>query len=208
MAGTALIVLAGNVTKQDFETAGSWDLAIAVDAGMAHFLNFEYKPDLLLGDLDSIEKPTLEIAKSSNIEIVVHPTRKDKSDGELALEYVSQKGFQKAILLGINGGDRPDHIAFNLAFFHLEQSLGLEIKAISQGFEIFTVNGYRDLKSKPGMNVSVMAFESDVYTKLSGLDYPLDGLLRRGSTLGLSNVAMGDFTIETNGKVLVFVQRY
>lgn len=53
-----------------------------------------------------------------------------------------------------------------------------------------------------------MAFESDIHVKLSGLDYPLDGLLRRGSTLGLSNVALGDFTVETSGKALVFVQRY
>ena len=52
MAGTALIVLAGNVTKQDFETAGTWDLAVAVDAGMAHFLSFGFKPDILLGDFD------------------------------------------------------------------------------------------------------------------------------------------------------------
>lgn len=208
MAGTALIVLAGNVTKQDFETAGTWDLAVAVDAGMAHFLSFGFKPDILLGDFDSIEKPALEFAKINNIEIVTHPARKDKSDGELALEYVSQNGFTRAILLGINGGQRPDHIAFNLALFHLEQSLGLEIKAISQGFEIFSVNGFKKIESKPGMNVSVMAFENDVHVKLSGLDYPLDGLLRRGSTLGLSNVALGDFTIETSGKALVFVQRY
>lgn len=208
MAGTALIVLAGDVTKQDFETAGRWDLAVAVDAGMAHFLNLGFQPDILLGDFDSIENSAFEFAKMNNIEIVMHPSRKDKSDGELALEYVSQNGFSKAILLGINGGQRPDHVAFNLALFHLEQPLGLEIKALSQGFEIFSVNGFKKIESKSGMNVSVMAFESDIHVKLCGLDYPLDGLLRRGSTLGLSNVALGDFTVETNGKALVFVQRY
>ncbi|MBP7733070.1 MAG: thiamine diphosphokinase [Caldisericia bacterium] len=208
MAGTALIVLAGDVTKKDFETVSSWNLAVAVDAGMAHFLSFGLKPDILLGDFDSIQNSALEFAKSNNIEIVTHPARKDKSDGELALEYVSQNGFSRAILLGVNGGQRPDHIAFNLALFHLEQSLGLEIKAISQGFEIFSVNGFKKIESKPDVNVSVMAFESDIHVKLSGLDYPLDGLLRRGSTLGLSNVALGDFTVETSGKALVFVQRY
>lgn len=145
MAGTALIVLAGDVTKKDFETVSSWNLAVAVDAGMAHFLSFGLKPDILLGDFDSIQNSALEFAKSNNIEIVTHPARKDKSDGELALEYVSQNGFSRAILLGVNGGQRPDHIAFNLALFHLEQSLGLEIKAISQGFEIFSVNGFKRL---------------------------------------------------------------
>lgn len=207
MAGTALIVLAGQVSRQDFEMAGGYDLAIAVDAGMTHFINFGMKPDILLGDFDSIEKNALEIAMAQNIEIIVHPSKKDKSDSELALEYASLKGFKKVVLLGATGGDRPDHIAFNMALFHLEDRLGIKIDAISDGYRYFTLNGSIDLKSRPGMNVSVLAMDDDVFVKLSGLLYPLNGLLRRGSTLGLSNVATSDFSIETKGKVLVFVQQ-
>lgn len=208
MAGTALIVLAGSVTRLDFEMAGQWDYSIAVDAGMTHFINFGIQPDILLGDFDSIEKKALDFAIEKKIKTIEHPSRKDKSDSELALEYASSQGFTKAVVLGANGGGRPDHIAFNLALFCLEGSLGIAITSISDGFRYFTVDGHALINSKPGMIVSVMALDDGVKARLSGLEYPLDGLLPRGSTLGLSNVAKGDFSIETNGRVMVFVQQH
>jgi thiamine pyrophosphokinase len=208
MDSIALIVLAGNVTADDLRMAKPYDFSIACDAGIKAFFDNELVPDVLLGDMDSIENNLLEIAQNKNITIARHPTHKDKSDGELAIDFAASKGFGKLTILGMFGGSRPDQVIFNFALFEYCHKLGVQAKTIADGFEIFHVDkGRTEIQSEPGMIVSVMPAENDSFVRLSGLEYPLDGLLKIGSTLGLSNVTKGNFIIESTGRLLLFVQR-
>ena len=60
---------------------------IAVDSGLDHARSMQLKPDLLIGDLDSISTSGLEWAYKQEIEVREFPSDKDKSDFELALDY-------------------------------------------------------------------------------------------------------------------------
>jgi thiamine pyrophosphokinase len=45
-----------------------------------------FQPDLLIGDMDSIRPEHLVEAHASDAEIIEHPTDKDVTDTELALQ--------------------------------------------------------------------------------------------------------------------------
>ena len=86
----ALIVNGGqNSTVRD--QLQSFDFIIAVDAGAEHVYKLFLKPDLIVGDLDSIEEKTLERAKKDKIEILELEENKDQTDFEIALNYIINK---------------------------------------------------------------------------------------------------------------------
>jgi thiamine pyrophosphokinase len=84
--------------------AGS--LIVAADGGLDVAFDAELRPDLLVGDLDSITANGLAWAED-HIEIERHPADKDATDTELALRAAIQLAPRRITLLG--GGDRLDH---------------------------------------------------------------------------------------------------
>jgi thiamine pyrophosphokinase len=89
-------------------------LVIAADSGWAHATALGYQPDLLIGDMDSIRPEHLVEAHASDAEIIEHPTDKDFTDTELALQ-LARKFDYRHIHLVSGGGDRFDHL---LAMVH------------------------------------------------------------------------------------------
>lgn len=207
MAKTVLITLSGEAIDTDFEIAGKCDYSIAVDGGIRHFIKRNIKPDLHLGDFDSTDEAMFDFVKRNSIESLRYPKEKNESDGELAISYARLNGFEKAVLVGLSSLDRPDHAMFNLGLIRHGNDLGVKTVAISGGFEIFEIMGTTPIKSNPGMIFSVMSQDKPCHVRLDGLKYPLDGELKPGSTLGLSNITLGDFSVRTDGRLLAFLQR-
>ena len=73
---TCYIIGAGNCSVKPKPSEG--DLVIAADGGYDTLYNFGMKPDLLVGDLDSID------AVPRGVEIIRHPIKKDETDMHLA----------------------------------------------------------------------------------------------------------------------------
>lgn len=207
MAKTALIVLSGEATDSDFEIAGKHDYSIAVDGGIRHFIKRNIKPNLHLGDFDSTDDGMFDFVQANSIESLRYPKEKNESDGELAISYARLNGFKKAVLVGLSSLDRPDHTMFNIGLIRFGNDLGIETVAISGGFEIFEITGRISVNSNPGMVFSVMSQDKPCNVRLDGLKYPLDGELKPGSTLGLSNVTLGNFSVLTDGRLLAFLQK-
>jgi thiamine pyrophosphokinase len=111
----ALIFIGGNSpassVRDHFPEAA---LVIAADSGWAHATALGYQPDLLIGDMDSIRPEHLVEAHASDAEIIEHPTDKDVTDTELALQ-LARKFDYRHIHLVSGGGDRFDHL---LAMVH------------------------------------------------------------------------------------------
>ncbi|MBR2432244.1 MAG: thiamine diphosphokinase, partial [Clostridia bacterium] len=59
-------------------TPDSDDLVIAADGGYDSLLNRGIRPDVLIGDLDSIKE------MPNGIELIRHPVKKDETDMHLA----------------------------------------------------------------------------------------------------------------------------
>ncbi len=102
--GVCYIVGAGSFSGMP--TPAPDDFVIAADGGYDHLRKIGIIPDLLIGDLDSIELvPT-------DIETERHPTVKDETDMHLAYLEGAARGYTEFHIYGGTGG-RADHTYAN-----------------------------------------------------------------------------------------------
>src|SRR5258708_10922514 len=87
---------------------------VAADHGAATALAFGLKPDVVIGDLDSIDEATLAELRRLGVPIDVHPRDKDATDGQLAVEKALQEHPSQLVLLGFLGGPRLDQALANV----------------------------------------------------------------------------------------------
>lgn len=85
----------------DFKPQES-DLIIAADGGYSTLKKLNIKPDLVVGDFDSLgEAP-------ENENVIKHPIKKDDTDTLLAVKIGLEKGYKTFVIFGAIGG-RLDH---------------------------------------------------------------------------------------------------
>lgn len=118
----AVLVLNGAVydTKLSRSLLAAADFIMAADAGFDHCLRLGVRPNLLMGDLDSIN------SKPKDIPTVAFDPAKNATDGEHALNYLVDTDFARIVLLGGLGPGRLDHVSY-----HLEALLGAARKQVS-----------------------------------------------------------------------------
>ena len=104
----ALIVNGGlNSTKRD--QLGNYDLIVAVDSGTEQAYKLFLKPDLIIGDLDSIDEKTIKRAKKDEVQILKYETNKNETDFELALKQVLDEEIKDITIIGGEYGE-IDHL--------------------------------------------------------------------------------------------------
>ena len=91
------------------------DYFIFCDSGLKHISKLNAKPDLIIGDFDSYEKP------ETDIDIIQLPCEKDVTDTFAAVQTVLEKGFLDFLIIGVVG-QRLDHTLANVSMLkHLKQ---------------------------------------------------------------------------------------
>ncbi len=93
------------------------DFFVFCDCGLRHRESLGVKPDLIVGDFDSFEKP------SCNTETIVLPCEKDDTDTVFAVKEALSRGFDEFLLIGAVGG-RFDHSFGNISILLFLDSLG------------------------------------------------------------------------------------
>ena len=83
------------------------DLVIAADGGYATLKKLNIKPDLVVGDFDSLGT----VPKDESV--IKHPIKKNDTDTLLAVKIGLEKGFKKFVIYGAVGG-RLDHTIASL----------------------------------------------------------------------------------------------
>ena len=83
------------------------DLIIAADGGYATLKKLNIKPDLVVGDFDSLGT----VPKDESI--IKHPIKKNDTDTLLAVKIGLEKGFKEFVIYGAVGG-RLDHTIASL----------------------------------------------------------------------------------------------
>lgn len=170
-----------NITEDDF--------LVCVDGGARHCFAQGLKPDLLVGDLDSLSTKLSKAIKDAQVECVRFPSEKDTSDLELTLEVLGDRSFEDIVLLGISGG-RTDHHLFNWQLAG-SRSWPFKLRLIDDTVDAQLVDKSRPLQiSAPvGQTFSVIPLAQDaIGVDVAGAKYPLENArVPVGSTLGLSN---------------------
>ncbi len=174
---------------------GAWldgaDLVIAADGGAGSLDRIGRLPDRLVGDLDSVEPGLAEGLAASGVVVERHPTDKDGSDTELAVEAALAAGATEVVLLGAFGGSRIDHELANLLLLADPALAGRSVRAVRATTQVRALSGggKTDLDGGVGATVTLLPVGGDALgVTTEGLRWPLaDATLGFGRSRGLSN---------------------
>ena len=81
---------------------------ICIDGGTNYAYQSGIIPDLIIGDMDSVDNKVLEYYKTLDIPSRLYPRNKDKTDFHLAIEEIERAGIRDVSIYGIVG-TRIDH---------------------------------------------------------------------------------------------------
>jgi thiamine pyrophosphokinase len=158
-------------------------MIVAADGGANVALRSGLRPDVIIGDMDSILPGTRKKFSHSR---VVHVRRQDNTDLEKALDFISACGPAEVAIAGATGG-RLDFTLGNLSVFW-NYTRALDITFVGDGWRAFPVGRRRTVKAPRGSTVSLIPFGSCAGVSLRGLRYPLKEASMRAGEIGVSNV--------------------
>lgn len=169
------------------------DLLIAADGGVRHILAIGRAPNLLVGDLDSVDAATVESLRASGVVVEQHPRAKDETDLELAIVRALREGAGEVILVGVAGGRLDQTLANILILAQREWPVPLWLVEGGQRATLLRGPCRMSLFGRPGDTVSAIPLSATVTgITYTGLAYPLvDAALSLGSTRGISNELAG-----------------
>lgn len=182
---------------------------IAVDGGIKHLYNRGIVPNVFIGDMDSIDKAIYDWAAQEGCKIITAPIEKDETDGQLAIKYALDKGFDFINFYFFDGG-RPDHYISNI--FLLKYLLKKNIKCMvhnNYGYYYPSTENSLILCEK-GTTISILPLsKKTTLGECKGLKYPIyEGfVMHDDNPVGISNIALDDI-VKINiltGACLVFV---
>jgi thiamine pyrophosphokinase len=178
-------------------TDGPPALVIAADGGLLKAQRAGLRPDVVVGDGDSLDAETIEALRLGGVEVQLFPPEKNESDTELAVREAVRRGADRVDIAGGLGGTRFDHALANVLLLgspDLEADVALvdgptTVRVIgSRGAQELVVVG----RAGDWVSLLPLSEQADGVTT-HGLAYPLDGAtLRQGPTLGLSNELTAD----------------
>jgi len=94
------------------------DFYVFCDSGLTHLNGLRVKPNLVVGDFDSHQKPQMDV------ETIILPREKDDTDTVYAVKEAIRRGFTDFLLIGVVG-KRFDHSLGNISILLYLEALGL-----------------------------------------------------------------------------------
>lgn len=209
---TGVIICGGTIydyryTKKYLQNA---DMIISVDSGARHCKAFRIKPDLLIGDYDSITSDDLKYYSKMGVEAIKYPAEKDMTDSDLAAEIAVKRGCSKLIFLGAIG-TRLDHSISNIFMLKKLLDNGIDAMIADEHNEMIVIKDHYELKKEDDVFISLLPLAGKAEgVTISGFYYPLvDATLEVGSSWGVSNKFARDTASVTlkKGYLLVIKSR-
>lgn len=209
---SVLIIGSGsNIDKDIFDSEKlNVEYVICADGGLEKAENLKIVPNIIIGDLDSVNKVVLQKYLDMNIELLKYPEEKDFTDMELAIDYAVEKGFKDIVLIGASGS-RLDHTMANIMLIERYYKKGNNIKIIDNNNYVEILINNMEITNKKNFYVSIVPISDSIEgITLIGFKYPLNGVkVNRGSTLCISNQIISEKgrIILSKGTALVFISK-
>lgn len=203
---TILIFAGGPIPPKDLASElPNADLIVAADSGYDTALSLGYTVDVIVGDFDSITSTPLP----DHVIIERHPTDKDQTDLDLALELAMREEPERIAVVAGTGG-RQDHELATATLVCSERWAAVEdLDWFSERSRSHVVRGRRLLHGDVGSTVSLLAMggpAEGITTR--GLAWEMaNDTLQLGSTRGVSNVMKApviDVTVASGCLLVVF----
>ena len=207
----AVVVAGGEVSPSDLALLADAQLVVAADGGARTLTAAGHQPDLLVGDLDSLDDETVTRLVDLGTQVEAHPRDKEASDTELAIERCLSVGADAVVLIGALEGERRDHALANVLLLAQPELRDVDLRIVHDGTTIRALHagGELALLGAPGDLVSLLPVGVDaIGVTTRGLRWVLDGeTLRVGRSRGLSNeVVSAPGSVRLDGGVLLVVE--
>ena len=212
--GKCIIIGAGVCDTQLLErrlAVKQEDLCIAADGGLAYLTRIGRTPDLVLGDMDSLQTQAL----ADSLQVKRLPVEKDDTDMLAAIKEGLAAGYEQFELYGALGG-RLDHTLANIQCLLYLMNRGARGTIVGEDVTLMLI---KDTKmcfpadfSQRGRRISVFAYGGDAYgVSERGLKYLLDEVtVKQEFPIGVSNEFIGEpAEVEVQrGMLLLCVEEY
>lgn len=192
----ALIVAAGDLPPATLLSGiieGTSSVIVA-DGGLHHANLLDLEPDLIVGDMDSVDAALLAGYSRSKVER--HSEDKAQIDLELALDAARRSGAKAARVLGAFGDRFDQGLAALLIAARLARgSEGFPVELHGGNHSAYPVTpGLSQRLGLPhGTVLSLLSVQGDAVVSVGGVRFPLNhAKLPFGTGLGVSNVVIAD----------------
>ena len=185
------------------------DYIICADGGTRHARAFNVQPDLVIGDMDSIEKQHWQDLETATVPIEFFPRDKNETDLELAIGRAIELAPKEIIIIAALGG-RLDQTLGNLALLSDERLSAFDVRMDDGVEEIFICRSQAEVHGGRGDIVSLIPWQGPVIAvQTKNLKWPLHSeTLYPEKTRGLSNEMVKDVaSISIGSGMLLIVHR-
>jgi thiamine pyrophosphokinase len=176
---------------------------IACDGGIHNCLAEGIIPQILLGDLDSVDPALLQQLESQDCEIISAKDQ-NKTDSEKALLYLINNGCESVVITQAIG-DRIDHSLTNLKLLSQYRSKKYRLSMAREKENIFFAQDETVIiRGEPGSHIGIMGFTEATITT-TGLKYECDQLKisLQGASSACNSLVGNQAIIEVLGNALL-----
>jgi thiamine pyrophosphokinase len=171
---------------------------VCTDGAANDFIARGGKPNAIVGDCDSISVENRILYAN-----ILHPSAdQETNDLTKSVHFCIQNGRREIAIVG-GTGYREDHTLGNISL--LADYMEAATVMMVTNYGIFTpMRGVVEFSSHPGQQVSLFSIDSAAITT-HNLKYPLTNRILTNWWQGTLNESLGThFTVESNGRVIVF----
>ena len=171
-------------------------VVIGVDSGIDRAHEAGLPVHIAVGDFDSVSGRGLLEAERNGARIFRHPTAKDRTDLELAIDLAVDEAPDRIIFVSMDGG-RPDHALTNLLLMGDPRLKPFEVDVLLTDTPVAVVHQRRTLTGRVGDIVSLVPIGGSCFgVTTSGLEYPLENeTLHPTHGRGVSNVLVAPVAV-------------
>jgi thiamine pyrophosphokinase len=183
-------------------------LVIAADNGVRFAGPLGLFPDIILGDMDSLDPDLRALFDKEPVTIIRVPAEKDETDLELALLEAANRGAEQIAVVGAIGGRLDMTLSNVLLLTHPDLlAVRVELWAAAQTLWVIRPPG-GDVFGETGDTLSLIPIGGDARgLTTENLKYPLDNeTLAFGPARGISNVLTAEQArVDLDGGLLLAV---
>lgn len=187
------------------------DYIICADGGTRHVQALDVKPNLIIGDMDSVEKDDLQYWQDAGVAIELFPRDKNETDLELAIARAIELRPKQITIAAALGG-RLDQTLANIALL-TDMRLETFNARLDDGVEeIILCRDQTEVQGRRGNLVSLIPWGIPVHhVQTRGLKWILNGeTLYPEKTRGVSNEMNSDMASVSigSGQLLIVHRRH
>ena len=182
------------------------DYVICADGGTRHALALNIVPDLIIGDMDSVEDGQLQGFREAGVAMESFSHDKNETDLELAINRAIELKPQQIVIVAALGG-RLDQTLANIALLTDPRLSEFDIRLDDGVEELSLCRDQAEVQGKSGDIVSLVPWQGTVFeVQTTNLKWPLrKETLYPDKTRGVSNEMLSDTASVSIGSGLLLV---